>query len=455
MFGLFMPALDPYPNHLAMCLWWRDRAIQDGLVLEIAFVDRLALFDSIWAHEDDAEPDPVQEFEINDLVHLGEHGLLETMQLWAAMVDAGLLPPLPVEPNQHGPLSRCKILDVAVLEWWLQRHLSHGLPFLSILELLANATNAGRLDTLDWIWKTCIAFDAETVQFIVPPRANVTRETREQAMTWWATLNAKHGVESPLFVWAHSDLDTRDDLQAFWDSARKLSEQVYFSEQFVKPSADTLAWLVEHADCPRVHGIRIDISRTLGRMWKEYDFNGLETLVSYAERGAVMEIFNTAAGNCLIQAADQGDMVFLKVWYDCLAFRLGFDARLTIQVLLLALRGGHVQFASLWNQCVLDFQYELVLPELVERLCEVWHSKDIQNMTAGVCWIVQEFGAAELSTATMEKLLKRSDQVECMQFLEWLVVEGLDRGVTVAELKDEALGAQWEQVYRVVRLTLL
>ncbi|KAI9217649.1 hypothetical protein BC828DRAFT_249796 [Blastocladiella britannica] len=166
-------------------------------------------------------------------------------------------------------------------------------------------------------------------------------------------------------------------------------------------------------------------------------------------------MFNFSAGICLIQAAGQGDMAFLKFWYNTLVLRLRVDSDFANQVLLPALAGGHVEFASLWLQHVRKFQYQRVLPELVEQVCDLGQGQDMPSLIAGVRWIVQEFGAAKLSISTMESLLKDANRVECMQFLKWLTVEGLEHGVTMAEFQDNALGAQWDQLYRVARLSLL
>ncbi|KAI9217168.1 hypothetical protein BC828DRAFT_408757, partial [Blastocladiella britannica] len=446
----------PCPNHLAMCRWWRDRATLDGLQLQISFVDTAASYSSDRGSldrefgEEEEFHVMMREFDIEDLVRLGEHGLLGTMQLWEEMVDAGLLPPVSMEVMYyHGdPLLRCRLLDAHVLGWWLQRHQSHGLAFPPILESLATATKLARTDTLDWIWQ---ASDTGRVQFTVPGRVEVSRETYVHAMDWWMAMHAKHGIAMPSFDWAPSSIDTRADLQAFWDpKKRDPSVQILFTSHFTTTDADLLAWLVDHGGYTGEHGIRTNFPSSLECMWKQRNFDGLDLLLDYSQNDTTCMTLKFEIRRFLVQAASQGDTAVLRVWYNHPALRRDVESDLANWVLLPALAGGHVEFASLWLQYMHEFKYELSLPVLVTHLCQVWKDKDMSGMPAGLSWIVQRFGPTEIPDRTMEYLLADSDLFEYMRFLEWLAVEGLARGVIIPGFNEEAREAQWELICRLV-----
>ncbi|KAI9222958.1 hypothetical protein BC828DRAFT_377166 [Blastocladiella britannica] len=320
-----------------MCRWWRDRTVHDHHAFQIKFVDTDDSYGSDWNSEDETVHEVLRDFNIEGLVQLGELGLLETLQLWAEMADNELLPPLCMEFNQYhfDPLSGCKIWDPLVLEWWLQRHRSHGLAFPQVPQLLAAATAAARTDTLDWIWR---ASKSEMIQFTLPDEVNVTRQVRERAMGWWTALRAKHQVDPPVFAWEPSELDTRDDLQTFWDATRDSCVQVSFSFRFFTPDAELLVWLIDHRKDSDIH---FDVTDAFSRIWKTRRFDGLEPLLDcYEQSGTPDSWLKYTVRNCLMEAASSGDVEFLTLWYDHPALRQDVESDLANWVLHPALSSG-------------------------------------------------------------------------------------------------------------------
>ncbi|KAI9222213.1 hypothetical protein BC828DRAFT_378957, partial [Blastocladiella britannica] len=412
-----------------MAHWWRDRAVQDGLRLQLSFLDEGPLLGGHW-----------QEYTLRKLVGLGEHGLLELMQLWAAIVDDGLLPPLAADifDHAHDPLYLPCLFDVPVLEWWWQRHRSHDLQFPLISGLLSTATKSARIDTLDWIWQAFESSRIEMIRFTMPSHLEITRETYERAMGWWEAFGAEHGLELPKFVWEQSDFDTRDDLQSFWDRARDMSVQIGFSYEFMTTDVDLLAWLTEHRDRFGTYGIRINVPMSFERMWNEHNLDGLDMLLDYYSlvNEHVDYLFMDMIQTCLAGAGAEGDLALLKVWYNHPALHPEPDSHVALglanEVLYPTLASGNVDFASLWLQYTRTLKYKFSVQKLVDQLCQDDRGGDTKDLAACFRWIVQEFGAVELSAAHVKNLLESSDRGECMRFLEWLAMEGLDQGVTMA-----------------------
>ncbi|KAI9222429.1 hypothetical protein BC828DRAFT_414017 [Blastocladiella britannica] len=81
------------------------------------------------------------------------------------------------------------------------------------------------------------------VQFTVPSRVEVTRESHERAMGWWMWLHSKHGIKLPKFVWEPSEHDTRLDLQTFWVTALGMSVKTGFSDEFMTTDTPLFVWL--------------------------------------------------------------------------------------------------------------------------------------------------------------------------------------------------------------------
>ncbi|KAI9224533.1 hypothetical protein BC828DRAFT_395225 [Blastocladiella britannica] len=267
-------AIDCAPNMAALDWWWakhKEHDLHSKYAKAVYFAmmgytrrdtsSRLALLmcdgpDAFDDQLEDPNPKLLRPFNIVDLLNLGSRGHVELLEFWASMVDTGLLAPIPIPDNNDDMLWNRRILDVRVLEWWLQRHHMDGLPLPPIHDLLVHASTENRIDTLDWIWQASLADLA--VEFTVPADLAISRETLLTALKWWLNLHdaQDHCLALPAFTWNLDEKDTCEDVQPFWDLQSRSCAQdgtsgncairIKFTTYPGSPDLRPLDWLCEH-----------------------------------------------------------------------------------------------------------------------------------------------------------------------------------------------------------------
>ncbi|KAI9217206.1 hypothetical protein BC828DRAFT_391774 [Blastocladiella britannica] len=461
----------PSPYHLAMCRWWRDRAMVDGLALRVHFDD----FDTFVRSKKRAGECP-RTFNIEDLVMLGYHGLHETLATWADMVDQGLIGPVSMVHgnNRSDPLLTGKLFDGPVLEWWLYRHCTHGLPFPPIAALLANASKHGRIDTLEWIWAKSILVP-ERIRFTVPKQIEVNRTTVTPVTEWWRAHCNTLDSDMPLLVWDPSDSDTCYELQAFWD-LQYSSTRIAFTNLSRSGDVHVLAWLCDHARQEGGATLQISSHASFELAWHTRRFDTLDYLVA---RQAEADRAHSGTGpttgphetdtafvftlrRWLLEAATTGDLEFLSWWHRHPYLHAKAERTLAIRVLAPALANGQREFASRWYAMTRELALvPFTTAQLAERLC-FDGAPSLATLVAGFKWMVvkmpsEDGGGVKIAAHTLADLVMDSDTYESMRLLEWLAADAPAMGVTVEE---EAPGApeteeQWDQIRRVARLSYL
>ncbi|KAI9216261.1 hypothetical protein BC828DRAFT_419023 [Blastocladiella britannica] len=104
--------LPPMPRH-----WWRDRAIQDGLEVEVLYIEQSGP-DPADEDREDPGPETLHSFDGTELVTLVSRGNLELLDYWASLVGLDLLLPC-VAPANQKTIAVSRTTSDTARKWWL------------------------------------------------------------------------------------------------------------------------------------------------------------------------------------------------------------------------------------------------------------------------------------------------------------------------------------------------
>ncbi|KAI9217534.1 hypothetical protein BC828DRAFT_390940 [Blastocladiella britannica] len=466
-------------TQLEKARWWRDRAVADGLALAVQF------------NNGDDDSDDADTFTLTDLVGLAVANRLSLIEVWASLVDSNLLPPVqlprPATDDDYGgdenSLESCRMFDAPVLDWWLARHRSHGLPMPDTNQLQHMACADARTDTLDWLWRTS-RLDPGAVGFFFPEHLYVSRKTLATAPAWWwATVcSGQHERPMPTLCWMPDEGDTLADLQTFWDlqhhpnpvecvhgGHRALIE---FPACIHGPDADVLRWAVRRAtpgpgsQSPHVP---YEPTQSFEEAWRSRRFATLDELVNRnlvppefadgSSESGDYDPFQSALQYCLEVAAKEGSTELLQWWWrhhEALAIRTqngDMPEHVHVRVLWSALGASQFEFAEQWRSIARQAGITESVPAVYARVCAMIGDQEEPGRIGEILrWVVANISGDGVEVDIAD-LVKDADMVGNRTVLEWLASEGMQ--ITVADLEDEELQLRWEGIRRAARLSML